>query len=74
MDELFEPFNFGLVLSEQCVLGILVDVRLVLDVLGPVRVPKRGQCLVIIVVGRRDAGNLFSAVKLRVELIFKLPF
>lgn len=38
LDHLVEPLNLLLVLPEHCVFGILVDLRLVLYVLGTIRV------------------------------------
>ena len=43
-----------LVLSEQGVLGVLVDLGLVLDLFGTVGVSQRAERLVIVVVGRRE--------------------
>mmetsp|Transcript_131843 Transcript_131843/g.328748 ORF Transcript_131843/g.328748 Transcript_131843/m.328748 type:complete len:363 (-) Transcript_131843:955-2043(-) len=52
-----EPHDFLLKLTNHCILGILVDARLVLNTFGTVGIPQCGQCLVIVVVGWAEIGN-----------------
>ena len=44
-------------LPEHGVLRVLVDLRLVLDVFGTIGVTQGAQGLVVVVVGRREAGH-----------------
>ena len=55
---LLELFDLLLELAQQCVLWVLVDAGLVLDVLGPVGIPQRTDGLVIVVICRPDVGTL----------------
>mmetsp|Transcript_17034 Transcript_17034/g.64481 ORF Transcript_17034/g.64481 Transcript_17034/m.64481 type:complete len:407 (-) Transcript_17034:213-1433(-) len=52
-----QAFDLLLELAQHGILGVLVDLGLVLDPLGAVRVPQRGQRLVVVHVGGADGGN-----------------
>ena len=54
---LLQLLNLLRVLSEQRVLGVLVDLRLVLDLLGAVGVAQRAHRFVVVVVGGGEAGH-----------------
>jgi len=52
-----EARNLPLELPQHCILGILIDARLVGDVLGSVGVAQRAQRLLIVVACRPNVGN-----------------
>mmetsp|Transcript_17033 Transcript_17033/g.64473 ORF Transcript_17033/g.64473 Transcript_17033/m.64473 type:complete len:496 (-) Transcript_17033:7-1494(-) len=52
-----QAFDLLLELAQHGILGVLVDLGLVLDPLGAVRVPQRGQRLVVVVPGRPAVGD-----------------
>ena len=60
---LLEVLDLLLELPQQCVLGVLVDAGLVLDVLGAVGVAQCADGLVVIVVRRADVRTLAAEKK-----------
>ena len=52
-----QPGNLTLELPQHGVLGVLIDARLVGDVLGPVGIAQRAQRLLVVVAGWAYVGN-----------------
>ena len=55
--ELLQALDLVFVLFEKCILRVLIHFRFILNLLGSIRVPKSGQSLLIIVVGRGKCRN-----------------
>ena len=55
--ELLQASDLVFVLFEKCVLWVFIHFRFVLDLLGSISVPERGQRLLVIVVGRGEGCN-----------------
>ena len=52
-----QPLNLLLIFPQHGVLGILIDPRTILNIFGPIGVPQSAEGLVVVVVGRRHAGD-----------------
>lgn len=52
-----EALNLALVLAQQRILGVLIDLGVILNVLGAIRVPQRRQRLVVVIICRTDGGD-----------------
>lgn len=67
-----EASDLLLVLPDRAVPGILVDDGLVLDALGTVSVPQRGERLVVVPVGGADVGE-HAALVVAAERVLEQP-